>query len=231
MLELNRVAIEESLREFEAREGARVTRVYNGCGILTAQIRAADCVAVPLGIARDERPHLRSLIKQGLKADILCLSGGVSAGQLDLVPSELQRAGVIEVFHKVELKPGKPIWFGVLPGDRPTYVFGLPGNPVSSQVCFELFVQGAIRCWLGEVAAPEFLSATLADEFVSTSDRPTFFPARLTLSGSRLSVTPTNWQGSFDLRATVEANALAFFDSSRTFTAGEPIQVLKLFPE
>lgn len=197
--------------------------------MIAAQIRAAGCVAVPLGIARDERSQLRALVEQGLRSDFLCLSGGVSAGVLDLVPAELEGAGVKEVFHKVELKPGKPVWFGIRPGLQPKYVFGLPGNPVSSQVCFELFVKAAIRCRLGGAALPDFLTASLAEPFTSTSDRPTFFPARLILNGSELTVVPTSWRGSFDLRATVEADGLAYFDSSRTFQQGEPIQVLKTF--
>ncbi len=198
--------------------------------MLTAQIQAAGCHAIPLGIARDERNALRRLIEQGLQADILCLSGGVSAGMLDLVPDELRQAGVQEVFHQVAMKPGKPVWFGVRPGERPCYVFGLPGNPVSSQVCFELFVRAAIRCWLGEQAVPQHLVAELLAPFISNSDRPTYFPARLTHSGCRLQVAPTNWQGSFDLRATVDANALAYFDQPRYFAPGAEVAVLPLGP-
>ncbi|MBC7820282.1 MAG: molybdopterin molybdotransferase MoeA, partial [Planctomycetaceae bacterium] len=106
--------------------------------MLCAQIRRAGADPVPLGIARDERTHLRQRIEFGLQADVLVLSGGVSMGDKDFVPSELSAAGVRQVFHKVNVKPGKPVWFGVRdesPTGR-TLVFGLPGNPVSSLVCF-----------------------------------------------------------------------------------------------
>ena len=79
---------------------------------------------------------------------MLLLSGGVSAGKLDLTPDVLQEAGVVARFHKVEMKPGKPLFFGTrerADGRPPTLVFGLPGNPVSTFVCFELFVRPAMR--------------------------------------------------------------------------------------
>ncbi|MCA9070058.1 MAG: molybdopterin molybdotransferase MoeA, partial [Planctomycetaceae bacterium] len=106
--------------------------------MLAAQITRAGGVAEKLGIARDERVDLAEKIQTGLRSDLLILSGGVSAGTLDLVPSELANAGVREIFHKVNVKPGKPVWFGVKEdGDARCLVFGLPGNPVSSMVCFE----------------------------------------------------------------------------------------------
>lgn len=197
--------------------------------MLCAQIRQAGCEAVGLGIARDNVDSLQAGIQEGLQADILCLSGGVSAGKLDLVPQELERAGVQSVFHKVELRPGKPVWFGVKPGPAPCYVFGLPGNPVSSQVCFELFVRTAIRRLLGSLKArPDFKRARLEADFHSSSDRPTFFPAKIRYDGVTRIVTTTNWQGSFDLRATVDANGLAFFEENRLFQAGEEVPVLAL---
>ncbi len=85
--------------------------------MLVAQIQAAGAIPVPLGIARDNPDDLRAKIQLGLKCDLFVLSGGVSAGTLDLVPSTLAEAGVREVFHRVELKPGKPVWFGVKPGE------------------------------------------------------------------------------------------------------------------
>ncbi len=91
-----------------------------------------------------ERAALRAAIERGLTHDLLVISGGVSAGVLDLVPGVLAELGVEQVFHKVSLKPGKPLWFGVAGNARGTLVFGLPGNPVSSLVCFELFVRPAI---------------------------------------------------------------------------------------
>ena len=110
--------------------------------LLNALVQRAGAKPVPLGIGRDDLDDLRQLVAQGLQEDVLVLSGGVSAGVLDLVPQVLQELGVEQIFHKVNLKPGKPLWFGVN-ADTQTLVFGLPGNPVSSLVCCELFVRPA----------------------------------------------------------------------------------------
>src|SRR5262249_22274153 len=108
--------------------------------MLSSQLRRSGADAVPLGIARDDRAELRARIEQGLRHDMLLLSGGVSAGKLDLVPEVLAELGVRQVFHKVRIKPGQPLWFGVaVAGGVRCCVFGLPGNPVSSMVCCELF--------------------------------------------------------------------------------------------
>ena len=147
------------------------SRLINGPARDRSAIRMKPCSprrfrptarrAVPLGIARDRREELREKIRRGLECDVLVLSGGVSAGTLDLVPAELTAAGVQQVFHKVELKPGKPIWFGICQSAaHRCHVFGLPGNPVSSLVCFELFVQTALRQLMGhEPARPPAIPA------------------------------------------------------------------------
>jgi molybdopterin molybdotransferase len=194
--------------------------------MLTAQIQAAGGLPMPLGAARDVRDELRARISEGLEADVLVLSGGVSAGALDLVPSELASAGVRQVFHKVELKPGKPLWFGEFAQDeRRCYVFGLPGNPVSSLVCFELFVRTAIRRLKGaEPAVPPAVAARLQHPHHQPADRPTFHPARLewTSTGPEISLVP--WHGSSDLQATAAANAMAFVPGeARTYPAGEAL--------
>jgi molybdopterin molybdotransferase len=90
-----------------------------------------------LGIAKDEQQDLRTKLIEGLNSDVLIISAGVSAGDKDLVPSLLKELGVKEIFHHVNIKPGKPLWFG---RNDKTYVFGLPGNPLSVLVTLELFV-------------------------------------------------------------------------------------------
>jgi molybdopterin molybdotransferase len=196
--------------------------------MLTAQIHASNAVPVPLGIAKDSRPDLAAKIRQGLESDILVLSGGVSAGKLDLVPSELAAAGVRQVFHKVDLKPGKPIWFGEFTAEdgRTGYVFGLPGNPVSSLVCFELFVKTAIRRLMGlEPAAPVSTPARLTIGHHHRSDRPTFYPAELIWTPAGLTARPVVWHGSSDLRATVEATGMIFLPTGdRKYDAGEIVE-------
>lgn len=181
--------------------------------MLCAQVQNAGGVPVPLGIARDNRDDLRRHIKEGLNADILLLSGGVSAGKLDLVPSELEQAGVQQIFHKVRVKPGKPVWFGALRrGSNSCLVFGLPGNPVSSMVCFELFVRTAIRRLTGQAPAiPQSITARLTHAHFHRDDRETCFPAAVDWTVDGPMVRLMNWHGSSDLQSTVDADAMVVF--------------------
>ena len=197
--------------------------------MLAAQIEQSGGRAVPLGIARDERAHLRQRIEQGLKGDMLLLSGGVSAGKLDLVPSELANAGVEQVFHKINMKPGKPLWFGVLQREvRPCVVFGLPGNPVSTMVCFELFVRTAIRQLRGEkLVLPQRFEARLSHAHRHKDDRETYFPAAVETGVDGRTVTLMNWHGSADLQSTVDANAVAVFPARPSeYAAGDRVEVI-----
>src|SRR5439155_11470645 len=101
-------------------------------------------------------------------------------------------------FHKVAMKPGKPVFFG---SREETLVFGLPGNPVSALVCFELFVRPALRRLRGHAhAGPWMAQATLAEDFAYRTDRPTYYPARLERHKSGWEVRPVPWFGSPDLR-------------------------------
>ncbi|GDY08089.1 molybdopterin molybdenumtransferase MoeA [Planctomycetia bacterium] len=198
--------------------------------MLCAQLLRACAEPVPLGIARDERAHLRERIDIGLQSDVLVLSGGVSMGEKDLVPSELAAAGVRQVFHKANVKPGKPIWFGVLdrrPNSR-TLVFGLPGNPVSSLVCFELFVRPALRRMMGVSSAESVaVKARLTAPHTTKGERPTYQPARLEWQSDGPIVTAIPWVGSSDLRATVAANSMALFPvGDQTYEAGSVIEVI-----
>ena len=192
--------------------------------MLAARIEAIGCRPVTLGIARDNTDDLSAQIERGLQHDILLLSGGVSAGKLDLVPSALESAGVQQVFHKVRVKPGKPIWFGTT---DTTLVFGLPGNPVSSLVCFELFVRAAIRNQTGATSDDSVCWATLNHDARTSFDRPTYFPARVTPAEQGMTIALTNWIGSADIRSIVDANALAILPASESsMSAGDRIAYL-----
>jgi molybdopterin molybdotransferase len=206
--------------------------------MLVAQLRRIGAVPVPLGIARDNPADLRARIAEGLKQDILLLSGGVSAGKLDLVPSVLAELGVRQVFHKVHMKPGQPLWFGaypsaVSPGTRhkppasPHHVFGLPGNPVSSMVCCELFVRTAVRRMMGaEPSQPVPFRARLAREHLHLGSRPTFHPAKLEWTADGPVVTPVRWIGSADLSATIGANSMILFSTpDHRYPPGDVVEV------
>lgn len=214
----------------EAGQVPRQGQIRNSNGpTLTALVARAGAEALYFGIARDNIESLHDLIGRGLQeADVLVLSGGVSAGLKDLVPTVLGEQGVVEVFHKIALKPGKPIWFGKKDA---TLVFGLPGNPVSALVCFELFVRPAIRRLMGHrEVLPRPVTARLAEDKLSRSDRPTYHPAALTWEGADgYRVRPVEWLGAPDLRATTEANALVLLPAGdHQHRAGDRVQVIAM---
>jgi molybdopterin molybdotransferase len=207
-------------------------RNSNGA-MLVALVSRAGGVPRYLGIARDDPASLRPMVCDGLKSHVLLLSGGVSAGKLDLVPGVLREAGVAAHFHKVEMKPGKPVFFGTalrLGGGEPTLVFGLPGNPVSVLVCFELFVRPALRRLRGHAdPGPHFVSAVLSEDFAYRTDRPTYHPAHLELGAAGWRVRPVPWLGSADLRALTQANALILFSpGDQRYRAGQVFEALSL---
>jgi molybdopterin molybdotransferase len=198
--------------------------------MLVAAAARAGAEAVELGIARDEPDELRQWIEQGLAADVLVLSGGVSAGKFDLVPQVLQKLRVEQVFHKVALRPGKPIWCGVKRfDDRMALVFGLPGNPMSSFVCFELFVRPALAALAGRgFLAPKQLTAQLTHAYEHAGSRAAFLPARVAHhSAAAPSVEILPWHGSADLAAMARANGLARLSSEKQHLApGTPVEVI-----
>src|SRR5438876_698610 len=192
--------------EAEQTPGPGQIRNSNG-PMLLAQVSRAGGLPRSLGIARDRLEALRPLVAEGLRSTVLILSGGVSAGKLDLVPGVLQELGVQARFHKVEMKPGKPVFFGTR--DQ-TLVFGLPGNPVSALVCFELFVRPALRCLLGHTdPGPRLVQATWTEELIYKTDRPTYHPAWLERDDRGWQVRAVPWFGSADLRGLARANAFA----------------------
>jgi len=195
--------------------------------MLIAQAASAGAHPHYLGIARDNVSHLWQLIGDGLTHDVLLLTGGVSAGKLDLVPEVLRDLGVTAHFHKVRMKPGKPVLFGTR-GEA--LVFGLPGNPVSAFVCFELFVRPALRRLSGHAAGPpEFVSLPLGEDFRYTTDRPTYHPARIERCAVGECVRPVAWHGAPDVRALTLANALMLVPAGEhVHRAGDAVPALRL---
>jgi molybdopterin molybdotransferase len=202
-------------------------QIRNGNGpMLAAQVARAGGIPWLLGIARDETDHLRLLIAEGLQADVLLLSGGVSAGKRDLVPGVLADLGVAPLFHKIAMKPGKPLLFGV---KAPHLVFGLPGNPVASLVCFEMFVRPALRALMRLPPGPELVKAKLTKDYPYRTDRPTYHPARLQLTNAGWTVEPVAWLGSPDLRGVTSANAFVLLpDGDHHHRAGDRLMVLRV---
>jgi molybdopterin molybdotransferase len=199
--------------------------------MLVAMAESLRLPTTSLGIGRDDPTQLSQLIERGLDHEILMLSGGVSAGMMDLVPGLLKEQGVKQIFHKVKMKPGKPVWFGIRDsGDRQTLVFGLPGNPVSSLVGFHLFVRAAVdQVSGGTAAAPASVACVLAAPHQTRGNRPTYWPGRqITDSETTRKVQPLPWNGSSDLRALGQADGLIYFSAdSHDHTEGE---IVTFFP-
>jgi molybdopterin molybdotransferase len=195
--------------------------------LLCAATTAAGGVPRDLGIGPDNVDQLKRLVTDGLREDVRVVSGGVSAGDFDLVPRVLAESGVRNIFHKVALKPGKPLWFGVAEiGDHRTLVFGLPGNPVSSFVCFLLFVRPALAALAGRGFAMASTTARLSAAQPPSGVRAGYLPARLS-TGPEAMVDLVSWQGSADLAALTQANCLAVFPAgTEPFEAGTPVEVV-----
>lgn len=211
------------------------TRNSNGA-MLTAAVQLLSAESIPLGIATDRPEAIRAAVSQGLAADVLLLSGGVSAGDLDLVPDIFKRCGVEKIFHRVRHKPGKPVWFGVVrrADSTPTLVFGLPGNPASSLVCFELFVRPALMILAGRPAGEWHLPrarARLTAPAKAAADRPVYLPCRLAGPPDALLATPLPWTGSSDLRGFVGAGGYIALPADRaTHEPGTEVDVvLRMF--
>ncbi len=182
--------------------------------MLLASLAAMGLEPIDLGIVGDDAKQLKEHIERGLASDMLLITGGVSAGVLDLVPDVLQQLGVEQIFHKVRMKPGKPLWFGIKETEqRQTLVFGLPGNPVSTLVSLELFVKPALCVLAGETfAPPRSVQGVLSSEIGHRGQRTVYHPCRIHFGQreQRLpSVEPLPWRGSADLAAMTRANALA----------------------
>jgi molybdopterin molybdotransferase len=194
---------------------------------LAVAVKEAGAEPVLIGIASDEEESLREKISEGLKADVLISSAGVSAGDRDKVREILDEQGVQEVFWKVDIKPGRPTAFG-LQGHKP--VFSLPGNPVSSMVTFEMLVRPALLKMMGHrQTIKPLIKATLAHPVEKKAGRVQFL--RMTLSGKEgcRSALSSGDQNTGILKTMVRSNGIAVLPADRCrFEAGEEIDVHSL---
>jgi molybdopterin molybdotransferase len=192
---------------------------------LAAQVRLAGGEPVLLGNALDRSDDLGAKVEQGLREDVLVLSGGVSMGKYDLVESVLQAMGAEFFFDAVAIRPGKPTVFARC---RDAFVFGLPGNPVSTMVTFLLFVVPVIDLLSGAPARPlPLLEATLAEPLKEKPGLTHFLPARVEWRGESAEVRPLRWHGSGDIAALSRANCFLVVPADRQdIAAGERVSVL-----
>lgn len=209
------VPVAETPRDFQIRN----SNVYS----LAAQVARAGGVPQILPVARDELAHTRELIERGLAADLLLLSGGVSAGKYDIVEPVLEGLGAEFFFDRVLIQPGQPLVFGKARGK---FFFGLPGNPSSTMVTFEIFARAALELLGGqEEVALHMPFARLTEEFHHRVGLTRFLPAHLSPDGA--AVTPIAWRGSSDVPALTRANAFMVADADRPgWQAGDWIRVL-----
>lgn len=194
---------------------------------LAAQVWRRGGIPEILPIAPDRLDETRRLVETGLECDMLLLSGGVSMGKYDLVEDVFADLGAELFFTQVLIQPGKPLVFGRA-GGKP--FFGLPGNPISTMVTFEIFASLALARLAGaaDTALP-FTEAVLAEDFRHNPSLTRFLPARLEGEYGQARVSPVKWQGSGDLASIARANCLLVAGADReSWDAGERIAVLPL---
>ncbi len=194
---------------------------------LYAQVEEAGGIPIDMGIAPDDEAETERIFRAALaKADALITSGGVSVGEHDVVKTVLAKLGKIN-FWRVAMKPGKPQAYGIA-GGKP--IFGLPGNPVSSLVVFELFVRPALLKMAGhkDLLRPTF-KATLAETITNRDGRVNYMRAILKVSDGEITAQTTGPQGSGILHSLVLANGLITIPTATTLQAGEKVDAQFLF--
>jgi len=197
---------------------------------LAALVQENGGTPIMLGIAQDTPEDLRACFEQGMHADIIISSGGVSVGDYDFVKDVLQDMGVEMSFWKVAMRPGRPLAFGAI-GSTPA--FGLPGNPVSAMISFEQFVRPAMRKMSGLQNIFRNTLPAVVDEPVATKTGLTYFlRCRVRREPDGLHVCTTGAQGSGILMSMAEANALMIVpETIGNISAGDRVEVQILDPE
>jgi molybdopterin molybdotransferase len=226
--------------EIDATPGPAQIRNSNSYS-MAAQVQNAAGEAVRLAIAPDERGRLRTLVEEGLECDLLLLTGGVSMGKYDLVEQVLGELKAEFYFTGAEIQPGRPVVFGSCgvgsstrsgrvgePPPHKKYFFGLPGNPVSTMVTFELFARPMIEALAGMTPQPLiFLRARLKSEIRTKTGLKRFLPAVLSGEFENAEVELARWQGSGDIAALARANCYVVIPPDRErIDAGEWVSLL-----
>jgi molybdopterin molybdotransferase len=195
--------------------------------MLASALAAFDAEVLAEPPVADDEQALRQALERGLAADVLVTSGGVSAGEHDLVRAVERKLGVEEVFWRVSMKPGKPVSFGVR-GDA--LVFGLPGNPVSALVGCELFVKPALRALLGLAdPLPRFEPGLLAVGLRRNEERDEFVRARSAVDGDIVVLEPVTGQESHMIVRSAAADALVHIPRGNgELVAGSTVRWLRL---
>lgn len=178
--------------------------------------------AIQTALIVDDKIALKNTISELLNTDIIIISGGVSKGDADYVPEILKHLGVIEIFHRVSIKPGNPLWFGKMPNGG--VVFGLPGNPISVQVGYKVFIESFIRkCFDMEPIEPIFLP--LLGEKSKKSNFTEYFPCKLTHENKKSGLAINKMNTSGDISTTNNSDGIAIHPSEKqTIEKGEFVE-------
>jgi len=214
----------DEIVELSAQPGPNQIRNSNSYS-LAAQVQDAGGEARLLGIARDDASHLRELIAEGLETDLLLLTGGVSMGKYDLVEPVLAEFDAEMFFTGAMIQPGRPVVFGRV---QNKFFFGLPGNPVSTMVTFELFARPMLGALAGLKPRPlAFLHARLKTEIRTKTGLKRFLPGVLSGEFETSEVELARWHGSGDVASTARANCYIVIPPDRErIAAGEWVAVL-----
>ncbi len=191
---------------------------------LAAQVKDCGAIPVQLGIAKDRKEEIEEKLYQGMRADILISSAGVSVGDYDFVKDVMKKLGMEMVFWKVAMRPGQPLAFGTI-GGKP--VFGLPRNPVSSMISFEQFVRPSLLKMMGhrKLSRP-VIEAILKEEIKKILGRRYFIRGAVSIEKDQSFVTTTGEQGSGILRSMVRANGLIVIpEDQERVRAGDKVKV------
>lgn len=193
---------------------------------LAAQVVEAGGEPLLIGIAADSGEATREKIREGVRADILITTGGVSVGDRDFVRESIQALGGRFLFWKVNMRPGKPVAFALLDG-KP--VFALPGNPVAAMVGFEMFVRPAMLRMMGHsrIFRP-VVRAVLAEEAKNRGDRPHLVRVRVALKHGVYSASTTANQSSANLASLTQGNGLLNLGPNTSIAAGSTAEVVVL---
>jgi molybdopterin molybdotransferase len=212
----------------EAGNPLKEGQIRNSNGpMLRSMVMSIGCKSRYLGIAKDTESVLKTKIKEGLKSDVLLLSGGVSMGEYDLIPKVLGELGMKILFHRVFVKPGKPLLFAV---KGKSIIFGIPGNPVSNFTTFHMFIRPALHKMMG---IPDsgvcFDDAVMDIDFKNRTERVHVVPSRCFVKDTELYVAPFTLNGSADIIGCSKANCFAVIEGGRgDIRRGEKVQVLAL---
>lgn len=211
------VPVTETPRAYQIRN----SNVYS----LAVQVKRAGGVPVILPVAKDEYADTRELIERGLSSGLLLVSGGVSAGKYDIVERVLADLGAEFFFDRVLIQPGQPLVFGRV---RDCFFFGLPGNPASTMVTFEIFARAALELIVGQSYTELPLTyARLTRDFRHKTGLTRFLPASVCSGDSGPQLTPVSWRGSSDVPALTRANAFLVADADRgEWKTGDLMRVL-----